>query len=283
MPYRVHGQLNLSFTCADDRTVMRVHKQRPPLQVIRAFALENGGSLVHLHTVSGGILGGDRLDYEIEVNAGAQAQLTTTSATRLYRSRENAPPASQSMTVRLRQDSLLEYLPDALIPFAGSRYQQHTRFTLDQGAGLFWWEVVAPGREARAEVFAYDSLHLNTDIIAADLLIARERMKLEPRSRPLSSYARFGTHRYMATLYICRVGLDSEKWIELEAQLQDQALQLTRPHDLLWGVSTLPAHGLVIRGVSRGGRDLFAGLISFWRAAKWALYQQAAVMPRKIY
>ena len=46
------------------------------------------------------------------------------------------------------ENDLLELLPDPLIPFAGSAYQQQTQIDLADNAGLFWWETIAPGREA---------------------------------------------------------------------------------------------------------------------------------------
>jgi hypothetical protein len=48
-------------------------------------------------------------------------------------------------------------------------------------------------------------------------------------------------------------------------------------------VSTLVAHGLAIRAVSKQGRDIAHGLQAFWHAAKIALYGQPAIPPRKIY
>src|SRR5437016_4958960 len=83
------GKLRLHFTHDQERhsTQLTVREQHPPLQVIRAFPLSSGGVLVHVHNVSGGVLGGDQLVLDVEVGPGWQAQLTSTSATRLYRSR----------------------------------------------------------------------------------------------------------------------------------------------------------------------------------------------------
>jgi hypothetical protein len=99
---------------------MRVGAQDPPWKVIRAFEQPNGGALVHLHNVSGGILAGDRLSLHIDVGAGAIAQVTSTSATRLYRHRAGAPDSEQHLSISVAEGAVLEYLPDAIIPFAGS-------------------------------------------------------------------------------------------------------------------------------------------------------------------
>jgi urease accessory protein len=284
-PYRVHGRLRLRFEAEQPsgRTVLAVRDQRSPLQVVRAFETGEDGALVHLHNLSGGVLGGDRLELAVEVGAAARAQLTSTGATRVYRSRPEVADACQSIAVRVEENGVLEYLPDPLIPFAGARYRQDARIDLADGAGLFWWETVTPGRLMRGEVFAYERLCMDLDLRVAGQLVARERFRLEPGVRPLSSPARLGSHRTFATFFICRAGLDAAFWLELEHSLAERARELSRPGERLWGVSTLPAHGLVVRGLSATGREIASGLLAFWRAAKWELYRQEAVPPRKIY
>jgi urease accessory protein len=281
----IHGRLRLRFEAEQPsgRTVLAGRDQRPPLQVVRAFETEEGGALVHLHNLSGGVLGGDRLELAVEVGKAAWAQLTSTGATRIYRSRPEVPDACQSIAVRIEKNGVLEYLPDPLIPFAGSRFRQEVRIDLASGAGLFWWETVTPGRLMRGEIFAYQRLCMNLDLLAAGQLVTRERFRLEPGDRPLSSPARLGPYRTFSSLLICRAGLDAAFWTDLERSLDERARALSRPGEVLWGVSTLPAHGLVVRGLSVTGRELAPGLLAFWRAAKWELYQQEAVLPRKIH
>src|ERR1700682_3006024 len=129
---RVHGQLCLRFEARGDRnqTILAESEQRLPLRIVRAFQLDDGGALVHLHNLSGGVLGGDHLDVIVEAGPRAVAQVTSTGATRIYRSRENAEPAKQRLQISVEDDGLVEYLPDQLIPFAGSCYREATRIEL---------------------------------------------------------------------------------------------------------------------------------------------------------
>lgn len=281
----VEGRLHLRFEHQPEsaRTVLASCVQQAPLRIVRAFPIADGAALVHLHNVSGGVLGGDRLELNVEVGARARVQLTTTGATRLYRSRAGRAPAMQYTSIRVEEDGLLEYLPDPLIPFAGSRYCQETRIELAAGAGLFWWETVAPGRDARGESFAYELLQITLELTAADRLVALERMRLEPALRPLSSPARLGPYRYFASLYICRAGLDAARWLALEAQLSEEAVRRSCRGTQEWGVSTLPAHGLIVRALSRDGSAIASGLPIFWREARRELYGQVAALPRKLY
>jgi urease accessory protein len=262
---------------------LQLLEQEPPWKVVRAFQNSAGESLVHLHNISGGILGGDRLNLKVDVAANARAQLTSTGATRIYRRRSGFGPSSQTCEFTVAEGARLEYLPDPLIPYAESDFEQQTRIELKPGAGLFWWETVTPGRQASGELFDYDLLRIHVDITVEAQPIARERLRLEPKLRPLDSLARLGRFLYFATFYIVRAGWDAARWQNLETQLSDMARQWSRPGEILWGASTLPAHGVVVRCLSLRGRDIPPGLMGFWRAAKMEIFGEDAVPPRKIY
>lgn len=282
---QVRGRLDLTFANQRDlrRTRLVACEQSPPLRVIRAFPLQDGAALAHLHNLSGGVLGGDQLALNVTIEPGANVQLTTTGATRLYRSRPELPLASQTTTIQVQEGGLLEYLPDPLIPFAGARYRQQTTIELAHDAGLFWWETIAPGRAARGERFAYDLLRLNATITAQGRPLVLERFSLEPQRQTLSSLARLGPYDYFCSMYICRVGVEEARWLRLERTLNTLAYQLSVSGEIYWGAGCLVAHGLVIRGASRQGYTLTRGLSRFWREAKRDLYGREAIPPRKVY
>jgi urease accessory protein len=283
-PTRVRANLELAFEFDEPThsTILASSTQTPPLKVVRAFTQQDGAALVHLHNVSGGLLGGDRLGLAIRVGARAAAQLTTTSATRIYRPRSESAATIQSTEITLAENAFLEYLPDAIIPFAGVRYEQRTKIHLAPGSGLFSWEILAPGREASGEIFAYDSVEMHAEISAMGSPIAIEQIHLEPRLRALTSAARLGHYRYWATFYICRVGLAPAAWIAAENHLREAARTLTRPGETLWSISTLSAHGLAIRCLAVQGREVLPGLQSLWRSAKLHLFGTEAFPPRKV-
>jgi urease accessory protein len=281
---QVHASLHLDFDREESsgRTLLATSKQEPPLRVVRAFSREDGAALVHLNNVSGGVLGGDDLALHVNVKSGAQVQITTTGATRLYRPRENAATASQLNEVTIGENALLEYVPDPLIPYARARFCQRTAIKMASGSGLFWWDIVSPGREARGEVFGYESLELKTDIWAMGQHALVERVRLEPASRLLTSSARLGNYRTWASFYICQVGLDAREWLTAEHELRSVLQALSGSSPALWGISTLSAHGLIVRCAAVHGRDVVTGLHAVWQSAKMHLYGRAAVTPRKV-
>src|ERR1700680_3105885 len=95
---RVRALMRLDFSrdSSTGSTFLAGSLQEPPLKVVRAFTLEDGTALAHLHNVSGGLLGGDQLALEVSAGSGASVQVTTTSATRVYRHRQEYFPTTQS-------------------------------------------------------------------------------------------------------------------------------------------------------------------------------------------
>jgi urease accessory protein len=280
----VRAALRLEFARNSTNGLTRLSesRQEAPLRVVRAFETSDGTALTHLHNVSGGLLGGDLLTLDVRAGACANVQLTTTGATRIYRSRCGAGTATQKNTITVGGDALLEYVPDATIPFAGARFAQRTEIRLEAGAGLFWWEILSPGREARDEVFKYESVDLKMDLLVVGKLVAAERLRLEPAKHGMSSTARMGAYSTWATFYICREGIDASLWAALETELRGLVCEIGDRKEVFWGVSTLPAHGVAVRCLARNGRVVLPGLHAIWSAAKKKLYGREAVPPRKV-
>lgn len=282
---RVCASLDVEFAFdpVQRATVLSRSHQQAPLQIVRAFKLADGAALVHLHNISGGLLSGDELRMNCDVHSAAAAQITTTGATRVYRSADCGHECVQTNTITIAEGALLEYVPDPIIPFAHARLRQRTTIHLAANAGLFWWDILAPGREARGEVFAYDCVEMQTEVIANGTPIAIDHVCLEPGRRDVISVARLGAYRYWTTFYICRVGDNPRQWLSLEAHLRAVMTAFATDGDARWAVSTLANDGLVVRGASLYCRDAISGLQEIWRAAKRVLYGRESIPPRKIH
>jgi urease accessory protein len=275
--------LHLSFeTNAKGTTILRVKQQQPPWRVVRGFKAASGELLAHVHNVSGGILDTDSLDWRIDVAPGAQAQVTSTGATRVYRSRTPLSIASQRAALTVGENAYLEYLPDQLIPFAGSRFDQSMRVELAPGASLILWDRIAPGREASGELFRYESLASAFELTAEAEPIAIERWTIVPMLRCVNAVPRLGPFRYFGSCYICRAGESPAYWRKFESAMQEIADRISGP-EVLWGITSLRSHGIVARGVATTGRSLSDGLVEIWKAAKWHLCGRVATVPRKVH
>ena len=274
--------LSLNFTLCGDRTVLRVPRQEPPWRALRAFPNSSGEALIHLHNVSGGILGGDRLALYATLYPRTQAQISSIGATRVYRARREGLPACQITQLCVGKDALLEYLPDAVIPFAHSRFEQKTHIHLAEGAGLIWWETLSAGRIASGECFAFDHLSVETSIFAGGRPLALERYSLRPKLHELSGPARFGRFLYSSTIYVCRAGENIARWLSLENELNSLGRAMSAD-GVKWGASALVSGGVVVRGMAQSAQQIGEGLRAMWQTAKQSVWRRPALAPRRIY
>jgi len=277
----VAKRLELRFVPDGAVTRMFVLTQQPPWRAIRAFRNSLGQALVHLHNVSGGILSGDSLRLTIDAAPGARVQATSVGATRVYRHRPGRAAARLATSVQIGEDAMLEYLPEAVIPFAGSRFSQSTTVSLGRNAGFIGWESIAAGRIAGGEEFAFDSLRSELSVRSDIRPLALERWSLIPSTGASRSVARWGRFRYTATLYVCHTGVPQPQWLDLESCMNRLAMEHTS-RSARWGASSLIANGLVVRGLAFEAHQITAGLRLFWEYAKQEIWGEPAVPPRKI-
>ncbi len=282
----MNAELSVEFVRKAEATAFRCLRQDPPWKVVRGFTQGTGESLVHLNNTSGGVFGGDSLKLSVKLCRGSEAQITTTGATRIYRPRSHTPDATLISEFQLGQGAILEYLPDALIPFRQARVLQRTAFSLEEGATLFYWETVAPGRAAAGELFQYERLRLVTEITALGRPVLNDRLLVEPQRCSPFKPSRFGSYTYLVTFVALRIGSTSFEIASLEENLAPIIFDQDREgekQDSMWGVSTLPAYGVLVRGLLSSPVKIPCLLHSLWSVAKRQLCAGVAVAPRKTY
>jgi urease accessory protein len=126
------------------------HRHRGPLRVQKPLFPEGPEpcQVVLLHP-PGGIAGGDRLQIDVRVEAGAQALTTTPGATRWYKA--NGRSAAQHVVLAVA--GALEWLPQESIVFDDARVESTIDIALERGARMIGWDIVALGRHASGERF----------------------------------------------------------------------------------------------------------------------------------
>jgi urease accessory protein len=123
-----------------------------PLRLLKTLYPE-GDAIAHAVLVHppGGLVGGDRLDIAIDVQAGAHLLVTTPAATRFYRS--VAGEAAQCVRVRVGEGARLEWLPQETLAYPGCIARNEVRLALAPGASLFACEVLGLGLPAAGQPF----------------------------------------------------------------------------------------------------------------------------------
>ena len=124
-----------------------------PLRLLKTLHPEGAG-IAHAVLVHppGGLVGGDRLDIEINVATGAHLLVTTPGASRYYRS--TAGEAVQAVQARVAAGARLEWLPQETLAYDGCQGRNEWCVRLAAGASLMAMEVLALGLGESQRPFA---------------------------------------------------------------------------------------------------------------------------------
>jgi len=210
------------------------------LQMIPGEVPEEG--LLYVLNPTGGVLQGDRLEADVRVERGAHAVITAPSATKIYRA--DRLSAESRTRLRVAEGAILEYLPEPLIPYSGSRFVEHLLLDVESGGRLLSWEVLAPGRAARGELFDYELLGLRLEVREGDSIVLRERADLRPSREPFPTLA-LGEATHYGVLVV--IGGDVQQLID---GIRDDCGALRA------GVSALRRTGLLVKAVAGGLREI---------------------------
>ena len=252
----IRGHLDLRGDVRDDGTPFLSRQSfQAPIHLSKAH-VESGALLVQLVNPTAGFFDGDRLDLQVTAGKDCPMVLSTPGSSRVHRAR-GAVPAVCRQRLAVESGAFLEWIPEPFIPQAGARYFQRTEIDLLENADLFFFEWIAPGRVARGEVFAYESLRWELDLTVRGKLVARERFGLTPGDHSLAALRdRFPAAHYV-TAYVAGIGADAWPADELDAMNRDRAYVGHGP--LLEGahmVRALCADSLAARALIDGLRGL---------------------------
>lgn len=268
-----HASLRLGFARAGERTVLRENRHVGPLRVQKALYPEGQDlcQAILLHPPSG-IAGGDRLTVAVTVDAGAQAQLTTPGAGKWYRS--GGAEASQSVTLTVGKDALLEWLPQESIVFDGARARMETRVELAADSRYIGWDILCLGRAAAGERFTQGRFDLFYRVDRDNAPIWLERGGFSGSDPILASPAGWAGATVCGTL-LCTFPELPQQAAGLLESCRDIAPADAARH----GLSALP--GLLVARYlgdsSEAGRQWFTAL---WQLLRPACCGRPAVLPR---
>ncbi len=154
MPDAVRWPARLALSAARDGSgVTRVHaRHHGPLRLLKTLYPESAG-IAHAVLVHppGGLVGGDLLDIQLDVQAGAHLLVTTPAATRFYRS--NAGEAAQIVHATVGEGARLEWLPQETLAYPACIARNEVKLTLAPGASLFATEVLGLGLAGAGQPF----------------------------------------------------------------------------------------------------------------------------------
>jgi urease accessory protein len=148
---RVGGKARVGLAAAGGRTRLRVLRQEGSAKAFLPSVHGDMPEVVFLNT-AGGLTGGDRLAFALDVGPGAEAVATTQTAERAYAS--GGGVARLQVTMRVGAGGRLDWLPQETILYDGASLVRQTEIALEGDARCLFAETVVLGRAAMGETVA---------------------------------------------------------------------------------------------------------------------------------
>ncbi len=266
MPW--HATLDLHYQRAGERTTLQ-HHHSGPLRILKSLYPE-GDAICHNVIVHppGGLVGGDALDIEVRVAAGAHGLISTPGATRFYRS--EGPEAAQRVQLHLASGARLEWLPLETIAYPDCVARNALTMQLEPGAECLGWEVCALGLPAAGEPFTRGVLHQQVQWPGVWL----ERARIDASdARLLDGPVGLAGQRALGTLWLASGS--AREPATREALLDAVREALAEADSVVWAGATSPdARLLVLRALAPQVEPLTAVFQRAWarlRALAWGL------------
>lgn len=235
-----------------------------PLQALASVELADGSAYMLLLNPTGGVLGGDRLLTRIALDRGTHVCLSTPSATRVYRTL--GPPSVQETWIEMAEGATLEYVPDHVIPHAGSRFRQHLRLDMESDSRVILFDAIAAGRLAHDERWNMTELDSATEILLRGKRVYLNRTKVNPSALEPSRFGVMGEFAYFASFVLIADGFDG--WPGLLALMNGT---LASSAQVVGGASLLATSGCVVRFLAKSAVALSDATTALWATARGAL------------
>jgi len=195
--------------------------QRSPIRImfpgLRGAPVEEAVAV----NTSGGIAGGDRLEFSVTVLANAAVTVTSQAAERVYRALSE--PALIDTRLKVEGAAKLAWLPQETIVFNGGRMRRNMEIEISAGAELLALEWLVLGRAAHDEEIVRGYIADGWQVKIDGRLIWADRFRVSddvfPRTRSralLADFKAIGTLIYFGPDAEARV-----QWMrELASELQ---------------------------------------------------------------
>ena len=213
----------------------------------------------------GGLVGDDVLSIEAQVEHDAHVLITTPGATKAYRNVCDTSIIKQHFDV----DGVLEWLPQEVILFDGSKLKSETVFNLTASAKLIAWEVQCLGRPVGELPYTSGEAIFDTLVNIDGRSLLHDRLVLEGGAPIIT--APWGLNGATA--------LGAMIAYPADIALRDIARMVLAETDVK-ATATLIDDLLVIRAMGLQSQDIRRVFMKAWEAVRPALLKRMFCPPR---
>ena len=139
-----------------DKTIFK-SKSTSPYKLMKSTHDKEGRCILPILHTAGGLVGGDFLELEANLEKNSKVLLTTSSAQKVYGSvgRSKINPdgifSKQKNLITILDNSHLEYLPQETIIFANGLYDQKFKISMSETSSFLFTDLIRLGRSSSGE------------------------------------------------------------------------------------------------------------------------------------
>ncbi|MGK0229163.1 MAG: urease accessory protein [Gammaproteobacteria bacterium] len=257
------AKLHCQFDAGPNKTIVR-RSHVGPLSVQRPFYPEGDVAHVYMLHPPGGVVGGDQLLVDVQVNANAAGLLTTPGATKFYRTDGKRACVKQRLA---NQGGSLEWFPQENIFFDGANVKLDTQVKTSSSSPLAFWEINCFGRRAGNLPFKRGSIVTKLSVYRDSILTLLDRFVLNDGATLTRST---GLRANTVSGLMLLSPLPAESVDAARSELSNEsAFCMTCIDDML-----------LVRYLGDSAEHAKAGFVKIWTQQRMGLSKRKACAPR---
>ena len=139
-----------------DKTIFK-SKSTSPYKLLKSTHDQEGRCILPVLHTAGGLVGGDLLEFQVNLEKNSKVLLTTSSAQKVYGSvgKSKITPegsfSKQKNLINILDNSHLEYLPQETIIFANGLFDQKFKVSISDTSSFLFTDLIRLGRSSSGE------------------------------------------------------------------------------------------------------------------------------------
>ena len=202
-----------------------------------------------LMQLGGGIVEGEKYNINVELKENVRAIVTTQADSKVYKC-ENSYESFQETTLKLEENSILEYITDPVILYKDAVYRQENNIYMTKSSTLIYTDGITSGWSPDKKRFQYEKAKLKTNIYMDGVPVLLDNMLINPREDDIDGLGFMEGYKNFATLIILDDRIDKN----IIEHLREEILKLNL--DINFGITGLEVNGFVLRVIGNLTQDL---------------------------
>ncbi|ELC8463940.1 urease accessory protein UreD [Clostridium perfringens] len=202
--------------------------------------------LIHL---GGGYLEGEICDNYIELKDNCRSIITTQTPTIAYKC-EDGISSKQFTTIKLGENSVVEYILDNTILFKNSMFEQYTDVYMKESSTFIYTDGITSGWSPDGEKFKYKFMRMRNRVFIDNKIVLLDNLILKPNVQEMHEIGLMECYTNYGTAIVIDRRINEEFIEELRKKVEKLNL------DIKFAISIIEVNGLVIRVLGNFTQDI---------------------------